>query len=282
MAAARRDVLGVDQVNVGKLHVDQIDASDPAAREAVRELFETHRERVFYSRQIEVLFEDRFFHWVTNRAVRALTSEGVIVADDRVVPSTNGAITLLWHRSYRYPRRAAAATLALVDEYSNPNIGAALGLQGEAHVLEGFASRGFVMRGRESREFDGVEWRTTQHDLDFIFERDAVVYGVEVKNRLGYMAEAELDVKLAMCAHLRIVPVFVARMLPRTWINRVQRAGGFALILKWQLYPWAHKDLAKRVHAQLELPVDAPTRLEAGTMQRFVAWHERHVEGFRV
>jgi hypothetical protein len=45
-------------------------------------------------------------------------------------------------------------------------------------------------------------------------------------------------------------------------------------ILKYQLYPWAHRDLARRVRAELGLPVDAPRALEEGTMMRFLRWHE--------
>jgi hypothetical protein len=46
------------------------------------------------------------------------------------------------------------------------------------------------------------------------------------------------------------------------------------LILKYQLQPWAHRQLAQQVHAELGLPVDSPRALAAGTMQRFVNWHE--------
>jgi hypothetical protein len=38
---------------------------------------------VFYSRQLEVLFEDELFHWVTNRAVHRLIQEGRILSETR-------------------------------------------------------------------------------------------------------------------------------------------------------------------------------------------------------
>jgi len=65
-------------------------------------------------------------------------------------------------------------------------------------------------------------------------------------------------------------------MLPKTWIKQVVDAGGFALIMKWQLYPYTHRDLAKRVKAELGLPVDAPKALEDGTMARFERWHREN------
>jgi hypothetical protein len=72
--------------------------------------------------------------------------------------------------------------------------------------------------------------------------------------------------------------MFVVRMLPSSWINEVSEAGGFVLVLKYQLYPLADKDLAKRVANDLGLPVDSPRALEEGTMERFFKWHEKHVK----
>jgi hypothetical protein len=66
-------------------------------------------------------------------------------------------------------------------------------------------------------------------------------------------------------------------MLPRSWIEEVRQAGGFALIMKWQLYPPAHKELAKVVKTKLSLPVDAPRALADGTMKRFTDWHEKQL-----
>jgi hypothetical protein len=165
----------------------------------------------------------------------------------------------------------------LVEEYANPNIGGAVGLHGELMVLEGFARRQFVMRGRNAKAFGSRTWERTGHDFDFIFERDSTAYGVEVKNTLGYMDYDELKVKVRMCSFLGIKPVFAARMLPKSWINEVVESGGFALIMKYQLYPLAHRELARRVSSELGLPVDTPRALAEGTIDRFVRWRERNL-----
>jgi hypothetical protein len=225
---------------------------------------------------VEVQHERDFFHWVTNRAIRDLASEGLLKSEMRPL-AFGGAVKVLWHKGYRYPRRETEKLLALVNEYSAPNIGGALGLHGELMVLEGFARHQFVMRGREVREYGGVEWTTTDHDLDFIFERDGVAYGVEVKNTLPYPELDEIRTKMRMCEKLGIQPVIAARMLPKTWIEELRRAGGFSLILGYQLYPIAHAELARRVRDEMGLPVDSPKALAAGTLERFVGWHERRL-----
>jgi hypothetical protein len=66
-------------------------------------------------------------------------------------------------------------------------------------------------------------------------------------------------------------------MLPKSWIFELQQAGGFALILKYQLYPWTHRELAHRVRDRLGLPVDASRFLAEGTMNRFLKWHRKNV-----
>jgi hypothetical protein len=165
------------------------------ARDLLREFFERNHQHVYFSRQLEVQNENRYFHWITNRAIRDLEAEGVILSERRNLVS-GGTIKLLWHRRFRYYKREAARVVDLVNEYSAPNIGAALGLQGEALILEGFASIEFVMKGRETNEYGGLSWTETDHDVDFIFERDGKAYGVEVKNTLGYMDRMEFDIKI--------------------------------------------------------------------------------------
>jgi len=49
------------------------------------------------------------------------------------------------------------------------------------------------------------------------------------------------------------------------------------MILKYQLYPWTHADLARRVARELGLPVDAPKALADGTMNKFENWHRRRM-----
>jgi len=251
--------------------------SDPRETEAIEELsafFREQREKVFFSRQLEVRNEGKYFHWITNRALRELRERGLIEGETRPL-KTGGSINLIWHRSYRFYKRNAANLVRLVEEYADPNIGGVLGLHGETMVLEGFARSQFVMRGRNTRTFAGKTWETTEQNLDFIFERDGLAYGVEVKNTLGYMDHDEFEAKIRLSRFLGVRPVFAVRMMPKSWIHELVEADGFGLVLKYQLYPWTHKELARRVANELGLPVDAPRALQEGTMKRFLDWHQK-------
>jgi hypothetical protein len=69
------------------------------------------------------------------------------------------------------------------------------GMERNTH-LEGFARHEFVMKGRNTQSYGGKDWTKSGHNLDFIFGRDDIAYGVEVKNTLGYMEQEELRTKM--------------------------------------------------------------------------------------
>ena len=262
-----------------EIYADSLPVPDEAqleARDHLRRFLNGNRDSVFFSRQLEVQNEDQYFHWITNRALHDLEAEGLIQSEWRKL-STGTAIRLVWHKKYRFYKRSASQLVSLVEEYSDPNIGGHLGLHGEAMVLEGFARIQFLMMGRNVNEYLNTRWEDTKHNLDFIFTRDGQAYGVEVKNTLGYMNREEFLIKIRLCKRLGLRPVFVCRMLPRSWIFELRQLGGFALILKYQLYPWTHQELAKRVKQRLNLPVDAPRFLYEGTMNRFLNWHLKNL-----
>jgi hypothetical protein len=151
-----------------------------SARQKLKAFFGTNDSKVFFGNQLAVQNEDTFFHWVTHRAINELIDEGVVSTENREL-AFGGQIKLLWDRSFRYYKREAKKVIALVEEYGNPNIGGAIGLHGEQMLLGGFARKQFVMRGHNTRQYEGKEWTKTNHNLDFIFERDEIAYGVELK-----------------------------------------------------------------------------------------------------
>jgi len=51
-------------------------------------------------------------------------------------------------------------------------------------------------KAKKVKEYNGKKWEKTGHDLDFVFSRNGVVYGCEIKNTLGYIEKGELELKL--------------------------------------------------------------------------------------
>lgn len=247
------------------------DSEEAKARARLLAHFVDHPTEIFYSRQLEVLFEDEYFHWVTNRALRGLIAENAVTMEVRKL-DIGSEMKLVWNTRFRFNRRAVSEVHALVNAYTSAATDGTLGMQGEHLVLAAFARNKFVLVSEEAREYNGVTWSESGHDLDFIFERGGVGYGVEVKNTLGYMDVDEFVTKIRLARAIGVKPVFVVRALPRTWHQALVRAGGFGLIMKYQFYPWTHADLAASIRESLGLPVDTPKRIEKGTMERLEQW----------
>jgi hypothetical protein len=178
----------------------------------------------------------------------------------------------------RYWQRRASALARMVRSFAEGPLVAALGHHGELMVDQAFCRAGFTIAAENVNAVGGRLWTATQHDLDRVYTKEGVLFGAEIKNTLKYIPRDEFEVKLAMCRAFDVVPLFVVRMLPKEYIFRVAREGGFCLVLRWQMYPFGFEELAREVRKQLELPVDCPRRLEAGTVQRLTNWHRRRLE----
>jgi hypothetical protein len=252
-------------------------ADDPAVQELeprLLQLFESEPERVFFESQLAIRFEDDFFHWVTVRALKDLRESGKVGSRlQELGPDTQ--LRFYFNRRNRYWKRNASEVKKLVLLYSDPTFTPVLGTQGELLIDAALPRFGFMPVADTVREWNGTKWDQSGHDLDRIFVRDGVYYGAEIKNRLGYIDHNEFRAKLAMCAVLRLTPLFVARMMPRTYINDVRKLGGYSMIMKYQFYPVSHRDLASRVRNELDLPVDCPRRIQDSTLQRFLTWREK-------
>jgi hypothetical protein len=242
--------------------------------------FDEYPKELFYDRQMCVLFEKRYFHWITSRALKRLTALGRLATDLEVVPDLHDEdgtpLTLRFyrHRSHRYWQRQRNDIAALVRRFAG-ELGQSLGQYGEILCDAGLGGAGFVRAAKDVREWNGRSWDTSKHDLDRVYVKDGIAYGCEIKNTLKYLPTSEREVKLAMCAHLGLKPLFVVRWLPKDHIYRVVQAGGFAILFEHQLYPVGQERLAGEVRERLGFPAQCLTEFPADAVARLVRLHER-------
>jgi len=253
---------------------------DPA-KDALRGFFRENQTNVFYQKQLEVLFENTYFHWITVRALYELAEEGRLIREP--VPMPGGAYPL---RIYRVPthrnwRRQAQRLVTRVSHYSTSDFARAVGRQGEVMFDAALPRFGFVPKARDVREWQGRRWERSEHNLDRVFEADGRVYGVEIKNTLKYIPKSELSLKIAMCRELGLVPLFIMRFAPKVYNFELVTAGGFSLLFKDQMYPFGNERLAEEVRDELKLPVHCPASVPEGVVQRFATWHQRQIGGAR-
>jgi hypothetical protein len=69
--------------------------------------------------------------------------------------------------------------------------------------------------------------------------------------------------------------MFIVRVMPKSYIQKVQLARGFSLIVGSQHYPPLAEDFAKLVRDTLKLPVFCVRQLPDTAMKRFETWHMR-------
>jgi len=236
---------------------------------AILEFFSQNRASVFYERQLTVIFERSYFHWITVKALLELGRSGSINTEALEL-SPGVPIRFFWAKGNRYWKRQAARVVNLVQRFSETTVARAIGFQGELLVDAALPLAGFIPVARNVRSFNDKIWVASGHDLDRIVKRDGNFYGVEIKNTLPYIPRDELQIKLAMCRHLGLKPLFISRMAPKNYSYQIIQDGGISWILGSQFYPFGYQDLAKSVREQLRLPVDCPARIEDGAIARLL------------
>jgi hypothetical protein len=257
-------------------HVKPSDLYLWEAKGALVELFTGDRSAVYYGRQLQVRLEGRIFHWITSRALIELEEQGVIKKITKQVrmSDTLMPLHLYTHPSNRYPQRAANFLTRIVEEYSSVPVTEGCGNRAEVLFAAALASRGFTHHGPGINKFQGIQWTQTSHNLDYIFERDGITYGCEIKNKLQYIEKKELELKVSICKHLDVIPFFILRHAPKTSINYVQKAGGFVLIFEAQIYELGQRALVEKLREILgERKADCPRAIPSGIIDRFEKWH---------
>lgn len=246
------------------------------AQRDIKKLYEDDNKAIFYIRQLQVKFERKYFHWITNNAMLGLLKLGVL-KDLRFEREKGTSTRYFVHRSNRYARRDARKLEGIIKEYSQDHITRSCGHRAEDLFCKALAMRGFMPVGAKVREYEGLKWEKTGHDLDFVFKRDGVSYGCEIKNTLGYIEKAELEIKLEMCQHLGVRPLFIMRYSPKSYNKMIYESGGFAMIFETQIYELSQEKLVRKMKDVLGMPVVSSKGIPDGIIDRFEKWHVRHV-----
>ena len=123
---------------------------DPAKSDLMA-WFNAHPDTIFYGRQVEVIHEKKYFHWITHKALRELRKELAISSEFRMTRS-GYAIRLYWSKRNRYPKRAIARLVREVEQHSDPEITRAIGTHAE-NLFAFAAARARFAITRSEREF---------------------------------------------------------------------------------------------------------------------------------
>ncbi len=239
-------------------------------------------DRLFYLKQLQVLFESKrgpdrpgYYHWITAKGLYRLVDD-TLVGNAYVTTPKGTRVRLFFKKGHRYWRRQSRGLLALIDDMSEPSVAEACGEHADVLFHHALLTRGFTSYAEDAREYRGKIWTETDHNLDFIIEKDNLAYGCEVKNKWDYIDRDELRTKIHMCQYLGLRPLFIMRASPTSYNYEIIEAGGYAMIFVSHIYPFGTKSFADRIHSELSLPADSPKAIPAGIIDRFIRWHQRH------
>jgi len=247
------------------------------AKDEIEKLYNADKEAVFYMRQIQVKYEKEFYHWITRNAITSLVKEGFLKQINFSVSSSGNPLNFHFfvHHTNRYPKRDINYLANIVAEFSQSHIMLSCGNRAEILFAEGLASRGFMPILKKVTEYEGKKWTRTKHDLDYVFKKDNMVYGCEIKNTLAYIDKDELEIKLEMCKHFNITPLFIMRYSPKTYNDLIINNKGLILIFKAQIYDLSQKELVQKIKENLGYEVDCPKAIPGGILDRFERLHNK-------
>jgi len=230
----------------------------------------------FHKRNLQVLFEEDYPHDITLKAVQALVQEGFLKL--RAIPIDSTEVHFLHRYNLRYVVRLMKHPADLIRQYSDYRISKATGNYAEMLFSFMFRLNGFKIVARNVSEYDGTKWvKTPDYDLDFIIERDAITYGVEIKNTFDYMPPDEFQAKLEICKRFDIVPVFPLRCPSDRQFEDMRNEGGLALKFKARIFPPGQEQLVHDIWNFMRLPVTIWKELPRGIEKRFIDFHNEQL-----
>ncbi len=155
-------------------------------KEEIVAFFNQKKKEIFYLRQIQIMFEKKYFHWITEKAVNELVEEGYLRKHEK--PLKKGIrLIFVFHKSYRYFKKKVKIKSEVVKEFSDPIITRSVGERAEILFSNALMKRGFVVKGEHTNEARGKKWKKSKHNLDLILSKDNIIYGCEIKNTLAYI-----------------------------------------------------------------------------------------------
>lgn len=221
----------------------------------------------YHRKQIEVLFEDKYDHWDTNKAVDKLVVSGFLK-----MVKVKG-MNFVFRADLETYKEEANRRFDIVQKYSHPTITSANGQWAEKITEFTFKAHGFEVVGFHTNKYLDRKWTTTNENLDLIIAKDNIAYGIEVKNTLSYMEVNEFTNKVEMCRYLGLRPLWILRAAPEIQFNTMKARNGLILRFKTQMFPYGQEDLVKEIWSFMRLPVGVKAELPPKIVNFFLQTH---------
>jgi len=224
------------------------------------------QQQVVTDRELKVRLERKFFPWVIGRVVNRLISDGSV----RIVhpPGRKGGMgtpdNFYLDTSANYEK---LLKLILKKKRVSVYINSLLtrmspaGFFAEEVFESTFNSLRFKIHGIEVSEFGGKKVTGVlgrqPPNLDFVIEKDNIIYGVDVKNWIKYEFDSIQDMmsKVDLAVQLGIIPFICARYVDKDTFFKVVNVPGIVYSYETLILPPEFQTLAEEARSLLGYPV---------------------------
>jgi hypothetical protein len=258
-----------------------------AAKEAIEGLIAEHR--VVTERELKVRLEDKFFPWLTKRALDDLVESGRVVPQGlsgRPGRMETKKFFSLPNFSYDEIIGEMREKKAISKEVNAQLTGQAPATYYAEDIFESaFNALDFEIIDRNASSYkdkkvQGITGKEPPN-LDFILKRDKVVYGVDIKNwiRYEYITRKQVMFKFDLAKQLGITPFIIARYIDNSLIFKgIIEQGGICYRYKDLILSPNVDTLARKANQVLGYPTIALDRLPTYKIERILFIHKRFLE----
>ena len=134
----------------------------------------------FYKKQIQVIFEEKYPHDVTGKAVNELINDGFLKPRPITFRENMHAIFVSRY-NVRYTARKIKTRTNILEKFSDDEVNDGVGKYAEILFNHMFKRNQFEIVGKNTNKFGGKAWKRSSKNLDFIIHKDGMNYGVEIK-----------------------------------------------------------------------------------------------------
>ena len=234
------------------------------------------RNSPFYKKQVQVIFEEKYPHDITGKAVNELIEDKFLKAEPRTFRKNMHAI-FVYRRNVRYTVMAIKMKAKILERFSDDEVNDGVGKYGEILFGHLFKKNQFKIIGRDTNEFRDRIWKRSDKNLDFIIERDGINYGVEIKNTFDYMPQDEFQEKLEVCEFLGLLPLFPLRCPSELQYTQMKDCGGLALKFKTRIFQPGFQGLVTDIWNNFRLPVNIWEEIPPPVEAIFLNFHRRNL-----
>ncbi|MBM2831985.1 MAG: hypothetical protein HW414_1037 [Dehalococcoidia bacterium] len=177
----------------------------------------------------------------------------------------------------RYVSRRIKQRIEIMERFSDDEANDGCGKHAESLFSHMFEKNQFTILARHTNRFAGRVWTQSDKNLDFIIQKDAINYGVEVKNTFDYMEHNEFQEKVDMCQFLGLTPMFPLRCPSPLQFAIMREVGGLALKFKTRIFPPGFQRLVTEMWNNFRLPVHVWDRIPPNIETNFSNFHQRNI-----